>query len=202
MKGNKMKITYNKNPLWTTVELDEQEKRELWYKIKVKEMEELLFDAYFHLREKDKHFNLESARKAVEPDYYLGVTDNEKSDIDKRCDEMLEYYLAELQANHVGDCTCVACSCMKCHAEDLLGINTTKGLGKHSAYKINAAFGNKNEKTIEEALEFLNNYNPIKGDAWSKFSQEEFDKHVPRWTAEAKLAYDWLLKYKNEKLNN
>ena len=33
-----MKITYNKNPLLTTVELDENEKKELWYKIKIQEM--------------------------------------------------------------------------------------------------------------------------------------------------------------------
>ena len=27
--------------------------------------------------------------------------------------------------------------------------------------------------------------------------QEDFDKHLPRWTAEAKLAHDWLVNYKN-----
>ena len=51
-----MKITYNKNPLFTTVELDENEKKELWYKIKIKEMEELLFSAHFYLEE--KYFDL------------------------------------------------------------------------------------------------------------------------------------------------
>ncbi len=195
-----MKITYNKNPLWTTIELDESEKKELWYKIKIKEMEELLFDAHFHLEE-GNYYDLNQARKAVDPDYYITGNDGDENKIDKRCDEILNYYLSELQSNHVGDCTCVPCSCLKCHAEDLIGIHTTQGLSKHSAHKINVAFGNNNEKTIDEALDYLKNYNPTKGLGWEKFSQEDFDKHIPRWKSEAKNAYDWLLKYKLEKLN-
>lgn len=194
-----MKITYNKNPLWTTVELDENEKKELWYKIKIKEMEELLFEASFNLRD-GKHYNLEQARKAVDPEYYM-TEEGDENKIDKRCDEMLNYYLSELQSNHVGDCTCVACSCLKCHAEELIGIDTTKGLGKHSAYKIQSAFGIKNERTIDEALEYLKQYNPTKGAGWENFSQEDFDKYIPRWKTEANAAYEWLLNYKKEKLN-
>lgn len=196
-----MKITYNKNPLWTTIELDENEKKELWYKIKIKEMEELLFEAYFHLKE-GKYYDLQRAREAVEPDYYMTGDEGDENKIDKRCDEMLNYYLAELQSNHVGDCTCVPCSCGKCHAEDILGINTIQELGKHSAYKIDAAFGKHNERTIDEALESLSNYRPIKGEAWAKYSQDDFDKHIPRWIAEAKKAYDWLVAYKSKHFNN
>ena len=192
-----MKITYNKNPLFTTVELDENEKKELWYKIKVKEMEELLFDAHFHLQE-GQYYDLNKARNAVEPDYYLDEDDNgEKSKLDKRADLLLEHYLAELQSNHVGDCTCVPCSCSECHAESILGIDTIPGLGKHSAYKIDGAFGKNNEKTIDEAIESLANYKPVRSGSWENYPQEDFDKHLPRWTAEAKLAHDWLVNYKN-----
>lgn len=192
-----MKITYNKNPLWTTVELNETEQKELWYKVKIKEMEELLFEAYFNLRD-GKHYDLDKARKAVEPDYYMTGEEGDENNIDKRCDEMVQWYVSELKGNHVGDCTCVACSCLKCHAEDLIGINTIKGLGKHSAYKIQAAFGKNNEKTIDEALDYLKKYNPQKGAGWERFSQADFDQYVPRWKSEARHAYDWLLNYKNE----
>ena len=133
-KGNTMKITYNKNPLFTTVELDENEKKELWYKIKIQEMEEILFSAHFYLEE--KYFDLKRAKDDLDPDYYCNEEDNKKSKLDERCDMLLETFLSELQSNHIGDCTCVACSCMKCHAEGLLGIDTIKGLGKHTAHKI------------------------------------------------------------------
>ena len=189
-----MKITYNKNPLYTTIELNQVEKQQFWYKIKMEEMEEMLFNAHFHLKE-GKYFDLDKARKTLDPKYYC--TD-EKSPIDKRADEMLEYYLEELKSKHAGDCTCIPCSCCKCHAEDLLGINTMKGLGKHSAYKIDAAFGPNNEKTIDEAIEELTNYEPTKGECWDKYPQEEFDKHIPRWKEQDKAALTWLINYKKE----
>ncbi len=189
-----MKITYNKNPLYTTIELDEHEKKELWYKIKVEQLEELIFGAHFHLKE-GKYFDLEKARKEVDPEYYC--TD-EKSPLDKRCDELLAYYLDDLQSCHVGDCTCVPCSCSKCHAESLLGIDTIPGLGKHSAYKVDAAFGKDNERSIEEAIAYLANYEPAPPSdpkTWEKVGG--YEQHIPRWKAEAKVAHDWLVNYKN-----
>lgn len=194
-----MNIIYNKNPLRSTIELDEMEKKLLWHKIKINEMEEMLFSAHFHLQ-KDKHFDLEKAKEAVDPDYYC--TD-EQSKLDKRCDMLLEHFIEELNSFHAGDCTCVPCSCSKCHAESLLGIDTIKGLGKHSAYKIDGAFGKDNEKSIDEAIEVLVNYKtPIKGAGWEKFTQEQFEQHIPRWRAEAKAAADWLINYKKEHFPN
>ena len=191
-----MKINWNKNPLYTTIELDEHEKKELWYKIKIEIMEDHLYMAHFYLRE-GEYFDLEQAKKQVNADYYI-ADDDKRSELDKRCDQMLEYYLDELQYSHSGDCTCVACSCLKCHAEILLGIDTIKGLGKHSAYKIDTAFGNKNEKTIDEALASLENYQVIREGSWLNHPEEEFNKHIPRWKEEARLAYNWLKQYKQE----
>jgi hypothetical protein len=195
-----MKINYNKNPLFTTIDLNETEKKELWYKIKIAEMEELLFSAAFALKE-GQYFDLEEARRSVDMDYYC--TD-EKSPLDERCDILLEHFLGELQSRHVGDCTCVACSCSKCHAESFLDINTMKGLGKHSANKIDGAFGKDNEKTIDEAIASLANYeiNPdnFKDPAWEKLGG--YEQYIPRWKAEAVAAHDWLVKYKNEHFSN
>lgn len=193
-----MKINYHKNPLYTTIDIDEHEKQILWYKIKTNEMEDMLFSAHFHIQD-DKYFNLDDARRTLNPEYYC--TDD-KSGLDKRCDMLLGYFLEELQSKHAGDCTCIACSCDKCRVESLLGIDTIKGLGKHAAYKIDSAFGQDNERSLDEALEHLENYNPIKGVGWEKSSQEEFDKHIPRWKSEAKVAYEWLLNYKKEHFSN
>jgi len=191
-----MKITYNKNPLCTTIELDEHDKQLLWQKIKLEELEDLLFDVYFHLQD-GKYFDLDAAKKSADPEYYCT---EDKSPIDKRCDQLLEHYIVELQGNHVGDCTCVACSCSKCHAESLLGIDTIPGLGKHAASKINGAFGKNNEKSIDDVIHYLANYeiNPANftDEAWQKLGG--YEQYVPRWMAEAKLAHDWLVNYKNE----
>lgn len=123
-----MKINYHKTPLYTTVDLDEHEQKKLWYKMKINEMEELLSSAAFSLEE-GKYFNLEEARREVAVEYYYPDNDHEKSGLDKRCDTLLVHYLEELQGYHVGDCTCVACSCSKCHAESILGIDTILGIG-------------------------------------------------------------------------
>jgi hypothetical protein len=183
-----MKIIYNKNPLRTTVELDEIEKKEFWYKIKINEMTNLLYEAHFFLEE-----NLEKVKKAVDPEYYS----SENNELDKRCDLLLEQYLNDLQDIHVGDCTCVAMSCSKCHAESILGIDTIPGLKKHSSYKIDGAFGKNNEKTIEEAIESLKNYkvNIENPKEWDRLGG--YEQYIPRWMEEAKDAHDWLVDYKN-----
>lgn len=191
-----MKITYNKNPLRTTIELDEHEKKELWYKIKINYMEDMLYGAYFHLEDSDgKYFDVDKARKRLDPSFWC--TD-EKSKLDEYCDTLLECLLNDLMSTHVGDCTCVACSCTKCQAETLLDINTIPGLGKHSAYKIDSAFGKDNERTIDEALEHLKNPTYVRSGTWLNYPEEDYNKHIPRWQAEAKLAYEWLLKYKEQ----
>lgn len=191
-----MKINYNKNPLYTTISLDEHEKKELWYQIKLEDFENRLFNAYFYLN-KDKFFDIEKAKREVDPDYYC--TD-EKSPIDKRCDELLQHYLDELQSNHIGDCICVPCSCSKCHVESLLHIDTIQGLGKHAAHKINEAFGKNNEKTIDEALDYLKNYDPTpldpESESWKKMGG--YEQYMPRWKQEAKVAYEWLLSYRDK----
>ena len=199
-----MKITYNKNPLYTTVELDENEKKEFWYKIKIEEMTNLLFEAHFY--SDSERFDLERVKRAVDPEYYLKEghkgKDGEKTKLDEECDVRLKAYLDDLRGCHVDDCTCVPCSCSKCHAESLLCIDTMPGLGKHSAHKIDAAFGKDNEKSIEQAIESLANYNPYlpsppkDAKVWEKLGG--YEQYIPRWNKEAKAAHDWLVNYKNK----
>lgn len=168
-----MKIIYNKNPLWTAIKLNKKEKQEFWYKIKIMQMEDMLFNAYYYTKE--ENFDIKKARQSLNPDYFY--TDD-KSPLDKCCDEMLNYYVKELQLNHCGDCTAVACACAKCHAEEFLGIETIKGIGKYSSSYIQAAFGKNNEKSLDEAIEYLSK--------------------IP----EAKKAHDWLVNYKSKYLEN
>lgn len=202
-----MKITYTPNPLNTIIELDEHEKKELWYKLKIEALVERLFRVHYELtygsRENPK---VDSILADVDPDYYLNDEDETgRSRLDKRIDEALAYYLDDLRSAHMGDCVCFACSCSKCHAEDLLGINTIKGLGKHPANKIDGAFSNgKNgdvwlpQASIHEAITRLENYDPkpVSSAAWDKVGG--FDVHVPRWKEEAEAALVWLRNYRDE----
>lgn len=186
-----MKITYNQNPLLTTIELNDHEKQILWYKIKIEQMENKLFSTYFYLKD-GKYFDLQRAQQEVEPEYYCI---NDKSSLDKRTDELLQYYLDALIDTHIGDCTCVACSCDKCHAEDLIGINTLLGLEQHCASKINNAFGKDNKKTIEEALHYLKQDNLVTENS------SGYEQSIEKGKEEKNLAYEWLFKYKEEHFN-
>jgi hypothetical protein len=200
-----MKIIWNENPLLTQIMLDEHEKKEFWYKIKIEELQNLMTSAYFHLEEDKDFFDIKRAKEDLEPKYFYpdwndSSKKGQKSDLDKRVDELYEYYIADLEQNpHCGDCTCVACSCSKCHAEGLLGLDTIKGLRKHEASKIDGAFTLEGEKfptrekqrTIGEAIERLKQYVPT--NAW-----EGAELHFERWIEEAINATKWLEKYRNE----
>jgi hypothetical protein len=200
-----MKITYTPNPLNTIVELEEHEQRELWHNIRFNEMLDMLFSVHYEVAYK-KEPDINRIKKEVEPDYYLNEKDGEKTPLDKRCDELLVHFLEELKGSHIGDCTCFAMSCSKCHAESKLGIDTIKGLGKTHGHKIQSAFSYKEGdvwkgRSLDEALAILGGYDPKQTDpntdpAWAKV--EGYEAQIPRWKAEAKAAYDWLLAYRNE----
>lgn len=110
--------------------------------------------------------------------------------------ELHDDYVAALRGTHVGDCTCVPCSCLKCHAEGYLGINTIPGLGKHLAYKVNAAFGPDGERTIDEAIEYLANYDPKPTSPMWDGRLELWESCLPRWRDEASRAHAWLIEHR------
>lgn len=196
-------IIYQQNPLRTTVMLDQHETKELWYKIKIEQMMSRVWGAHFHLTEnklryinlglcgvlynRDEYFNLARAREEVDPNYYESNDDNEKSPLDKWTDRMLHVYVTELQGPHIGDCTCMAASCFKCHAETLLGIDTMPGLTCHPAYRIECAFNKTND--INEAIEQLINYTPKVEGGW--------EEHAKRWKKESDEAAKWLTAYRD-----
>jgi hypothetical protein len=191
-----MKITYTENPLNTVVELDDHEKEVFKLKLKLKEYEEMLFDAHFHLQEDKQWFDIEKVRKALNPDHWC--TDDE-SPVDKRVNEMFEHYLEELAGSHHGDCVCFAMTCSKCMAEDILGIWTIKGLGKHPAHKIDSLF--RSGKNIHEAVDELEDYNPtyVPNEGWERAGgKTAWEQHLPRWQEEAKVAAIWLRNYRDE----
>jgi hypothetical protein len=184
-----MNIIYHENPLNTVIHLDECEKQILWYKTKVEQMEYRLFSVHYNLAE--SRLNLKEARREADSSYYLDEDVNGNTPLDDRVDELVAWYIEALASSHVGDCTCVACSCEKCHAEELMGINTIPGLGKHEAHYIDIMFQEHN--TIHEVLGALKNYEPppSSGAKWELTT-------INRWKGEATGAYEWLYKYIHE----
>jgi hypothetical protein len=198
-----MKITYHENPLRTTVELDENDRQVFWLKIKVEELQNRLFSANFHLTEGEKYFNLDRARLETNPEEYIKEDDQEKTTLDKRVDMLFDTYVAELLNTHIGDCTCFPCSCMKCHAEGILGVDTLKPFpGKHQLAKIDAAFsysenGEIKQRSLDEALVYLKDYkvSRTKPESWKHSTQDDYEKYIPRWESETVSAYENLQIY-------
>lgn len=104
-------------------------------------------------------------------------------------------YEAALRDIHVGDCTCVPCSCLKCWAEGYLGIDTMPGLGKHMAYKVDAAFDLG--RSLDEAIDVLANWDPSPSPMWDG-KLAIWEANLPRWKEEAAQAHAWLVRYRDE----
>jgi hypothetical protein len=201
-----MKITYTDNPLATKIELDDFEKMKLWYKIKIKEMEELLWDSHFALEE--PNVDIAKARKYLDYKYFSGddnIKDGENSPLEDRVDEMWKLMIQDLKEGyHAGDCTAIPCSCLKCYAEEMIGIDTLKGTTKFMNDKINWAFNyGKSKMTIDEAIKILEIHDCIPNDPENDFwkNQGGYEQFIPQWKEEYKLAAEWLKIYKKEKLN-
>lgn len=201
-----MNIIWNENPLLTQIMLDEHEKKEFWYKIKVGELQETMISAYFHLDEgRSEFYKPNEAKEELDPEFFCpewndGSKKGTKSKLDERVDSLFKYFIEDLEINpHGGDCTCVACSCSKCHAENILGIDTIKGLGKHEASAIQGAFKKRgtefpernNQHTIDEAIVHLEQWIP-------EAHWEGAEAHFERWINENVQATTWLKRYRKE----
>jgi hypothetical protein len=221
-----MKITYTPNPLSTIIELDEHEKEILRLKIKVNELEEHLGSASILLDPKNASWALKASARYpngrtmedvvngmlgkeldLNLSYIYSTDEYEGKGLDERVEMLLEHYLGELQSSHSGDCTCFPASCSKCHAEEMLGINTIEGLSKHRAHKIERAFSYKDgdtwkQRSLDEVLAQFRCYDPKITDAGvdKNWSAESFASHVPRWKQEAAGALAWLEAYQKEHL--
>ena len=199
-----MRINWNHNPLLTVVELDEHDRQLLVLRTKVEMLEGRISEAHFDLdaehgawlksigKGRELSEAVEEAIRSLDYPYVCGDVDRNGQSFDVYVSERAKMYADELALGHSGDCTCVPCSCLKCHAENLVGIDTIAGLGKHEASYIGGAFGPKDSpRTLDAALVSLSDYEP-------KDVQEWGIPHVERWRGEAKRAHEWLIAYQRE----
>lgn len=187
-----MKINYQPNPFKTTIELDDRDKHMIVLAYKNEALCDMVITLSMDLNDqfKNKQFNtLDDVKKHV--------SGWEKIvDLDIDSDE-IKSYISFLNEEHMGDCTCIPCTCMRCYVEDMLEIRTLAGLGKHSARKIQGAFGKDSDKSIDEAIAVLEQKpHYIKPYTWP--DQVGWDQHIPRWEKEREVAIKWLKKYKEE----
>jgi hypothetical protein len=183
--------------LYSQVELDEHDKKILRLKLQVQDLEEAIFTIDFSLNEEEKpYYDIKRARD--EANWYCQMLDEDR---EQRYLDLVDSNIEYLRDKHMGDCTCIPRSCAKCHAEGLMNIDTIPGLKKHEANFIDGAFGRENNKTIEEAIAYLENYKPIKTAVWDK-DLDAYERNVERWTEEAARACEWLKNYKKNIIDN
>ncbi len=175
-----MKINWHENPLKTSISLDELEKNIFAEKAKIRELKSAAQYASLHLRDKsDKFYDPDRAHSLLQ----FALDEDALA-------ERIEDMLGELESGfHCGDCTCVATSCEKCLAEEILEINTLDGLKQHGGHQIDVLFGRQGSVGIEQVLAALET------EIAEALDQDRHEDH-----RDSVEVYRWLLRYKTEKL--
>jgi hypothetical protein len=193
-----MIIDWHQNPLKTIVRLTPDERTIFLLKAKIKDFEDAARMAAFYLDEKGKE------KGRYSPDKALSWLRSKLDDKTNESDPEESGAAAMLQAveckEHLGDCVCVATTCDKCMGEDLLGINTIAGLSQHGRAKLRGAYGKNGDRSIDEVIEALRDYQPSRKGHWATMDDATFESHAVQWRAEAKEAHDWLVSYRDTRL--
>jgi hypothetical protein len=185
-----MKINWHQNPLRTTIDLDDRDRIQILRYIQNEEYYEILAGLDNWLSGKTWKYDEPNLEKVLEK--VRGWSEICAMTIEHEEVKSFEDYL---QMSHGGDCTCWPMTCEKCLAEAALGIDTIKGLRKHSANKIMGAFGEKGDRTIDEAIRLLEEEPDYKKpETWP--DSVDYDIHIPRWEKERESALKWLKAYK------
>jgi hypothetical protein len=185
-----MKINWQPNPFNTTIEVDERDKERVVLYLQNEEYTEILCSVHMWLDGKIDKDNIPTLEAVSNKLAKWGPICNMTTE-----SEEVTSFLSYLNAEHMGDCICVPCSCIRCHVEEALGISTLEGLGKHPAYKVRGAFGKDGNLTIDEAIANLEKIPEYKkSDTWP--DSVGWDIHIPRWEREREAALKWLKQYK------
>ena len=166
-----MKIIYKENPLASHLILDDHDKEILKLKIKLDEMESIICIGEYYLEKEEA----DKAQKELNTEY---VCDG---GLDNYVNQIHEILLQDATGEHVGDCTCVACSCSKCRLESLLEVDTIPKMSKYMGSVISGVF--TKVSTCAEAITLLE----------ERYQTNEHP-HV-------KHALDWLKWYRDELLH-
>lgn len=209
-----MEIIYQHNPLLNKVILNETEKKLLFWKIALSEFEDEAWSLKFRLesyldnkldpneieheplKQYTKEFLADPIKKTYEK---IDALAEEMIKIEYN-EEKIKYFIDALQEMHDGDCISQPCSCLKCHAEDMLDITSMPNYPGDIGLSLVYAFQTKNEfigneKTIDEAIDYLSNID------YTEYKNQEFYKpHVDRWKERDKKAKEYLIYYKKEVL--
>ncbi len=186
-----MKINWHQNPLWTTVDVDDRDRQRICMFLQNEDYVEILCDLQLSLEETidQKSTSLSNADIIKRVSKWQRICDMDEND------SRVNALVSELQYSHMGDCTCVAASCMKCWAEAALGISTLEGLGKHEAAKISGVY--KSDTTIDEAIEKLSApQSYVRPTTWP--ASVGYEEYIPRWDRERVRAVNWLTQYKKD----
>lgn len=204
-----VKVTIMPDPLNAKVELTEAAKREFaWRMIMEDVFGNTIYSAYHDLDPKNKSF-FDSLKRQKNPqqdafrklESYVKMwfgedeTDGDDGVGDKLFERLkdwshVNFSIEELNMPHAGDCTAVACSCSRCQAESVLGINTLLS-GKHVNYRLagmyfeETATQEAKDEAARKKQEFAEKYpSPM-----SAVDREAMIKaHQPRWDREAATA--------------
>ena len=179
-------IEWAQNPLFTKVILDEGAQREFKLRHVLQRVIEDAYSAYFYLDTESEFYDTGKAR--AELDY---IVKEDRPDVLAQRYHA-QAYLDSLQDRHCGDCCCIPCSCEKCHAEVLLGIDTLPGLSKYAAHYIALAFKEEGIKTAAQAVTYLRNREIT--------ASPEHQHYLPRWRSQNEEAAAWLENYLNTNL--
>lgn len=179
-----MKIHYHRNPFKSKITLTSIEKKELLYKLTIKRLHSMMDMASAYLsRSRPRLFNPEKALNSVNIQY-RSANGELPSQFDLQCQQEFDEMLKALSGEHLGDCVQVACSCTKCEAESLLGINTLPNMHQKTGGLLFEAFRLENEEDSHDDPERAMSY-----------LQDLRNKSIDN-TSEVDAAIRWLTAYR------
>ena len=122
------------HPLLTEVQLDDRAKREFTLLFALRQMEDKMWEISHDLDNGDYAGARDEVSRFTSSSMHDGEHTSNYNYWERYSNlHHVNYYLdAIVNDPHEGDCTAIACSCVRCHAEQILDVDTTRGLGKRA----------------------------------------------------------------------